>query len=129
VPARHESRERPGQVVRRRPANEGPATGPRLDDPEELERAQRLADGRARDLELLGQLSFGRELVAGPEVSLLKESLDLLDDALIEADSPDRLDDGQAPTSSKCFWSGGQTRFARAYGGPCQPSTLLRTSS
>jgi hypothetical protein len=37
-----------------------------LDDAEELEGAQRLADGGPRDLELLGERALGRELVARP---------------------------------------------------------------
>jgi hypothetical protein len=108
VPARHEAGERTGKVVWGGPTHEGPTTGPGLDDPEKLERAQRLADRSTRDLELLGQLSLGRELVAGPEVPLLQESLDLLDDALIKADSPDRLDDCQGclpPENHLVRWS------------------------
>jgi hypothetical protein len=34
-------------------------------------------------------------LIAGPKVALLEESLDLLDDALVKADAPDWLYDGQ----------------------------------
>jgi len=48
---------------------------------------------------LLGELSLGRKLVAGTEIALLEETLDLLDDPLIEADAADRLDDGQGSTS------------------------------
>jgi hypothetical protein len=48
---------------------------------------------------LLGELPLGRKLVAGTEIALLEETLDLLDDALIEADAADRLDDGQGLTS------------------------------
>ena len=69
----------------------------RLDDPKELERSQRFANGGARHLELLGELPLGWKLVARAEVALLEESLDLLDDALIEAAAADRLDDCQAP--------------------------------
>jgi hypothetical protein len=75
------------------------AAGPCLDDPEELEGAQSFANRSARHLELLGELSLGRKLIAGAQVALLEETLDLLDDALIEAAPADRLDDGQKPTS------------------------------
>jgi hypothetical protein len=64
VPAPHETRERLRQIVRHRLPHECAAAGTRLDDPEELERAQSLADGCARDLELLSELAFRRELVA-----------------------------------------------------------------
>jgi len=50
-------------------------------------------------LELFGELSLRRELIAGPKVALLEQTFDLLDDALIEADAADRLDDGQGSTS------------------------------
>jgi hypothetical protein len=50
---------------------------------------------------LLGELSLGRKLVAGTEIALLEETLDLLNDPLIEADAADRLDDGQGLTSPK----------------------------
>jgi hypothetical protein len=66
-----------------------------LDDAEELERAKRLADGGARDLELLGERALRRELVARQELALLQEGLDLLDDALVEPAASDGLDDGQ----------------------------------
>lgn len=99
--ARDEAGKGTRQIVRRRLANEGATAGSRLDDPEELQRAQRLADRRARDLELFGELSFGRELVTGAEVALLEETLDLLDDALIEAAATDRLDDGQGSPPKK----------------------------
>jgi hypothetical protein len=73
-------------------ADERAAARARLDDPEELERAERLADGRARDLELLRQSALGGELVTGVELTLLEQRLDLLDDALIEPASPYGLD-------------------------------------
>ena len=92
--ARDEVRERPRQVVRRGLPDERSAAGPGLDDPEQLERSQRLADRSPRDLELLGQLPLGRELIARPEVAALEESLDLVDDPLIKTAPPDRLDNG-----------------------------------
>jgi len=52
-------------------------------------------------LELLGQLSLGRELVARTKVTLLEKTLDLFDDALVETAAADRLDDGQGLTSPK----------------------------
>jgi hypothetical protein len=95
VAARDEARQRTGEVLRRRLPDEGPAAGARLDDAEELERAQRLADGGARDLELLGQLALRRKLIARPEVALLEKTLDLLDDPLVEPAASDGLDYGQ----------------------------------
>src|SRR5205814_5677610 len=88
-------------IVRRGLPNERAASGSCLHDPKKLERAERFTNGRTRDLELLRELSLGRKLVAGTEVALFEETLDLLDDALIEADAADRLDDGQGLTSQK----------------------------
>ncbi|MDP9283097.1 MAG: hypothetical protein M3P38_13465 [Chloroflexota bacterium] len=105
--------ERPHEIVRCHLADERAATGVGLDDAEELERAQRLADGGARDLELLGERALGRKLVARPELALLQERLDLLDDALVEPAAADRLDNGQCGPPS--VWSGGLTRTARGY--------------
>jgi hypothetical protein len=65
--------ERPHEVVWRDLAHERPAAGPRLDDAEELERPQSLADRGPRYLELLGQRALGRELVPGPELSLFEQ--------------------------------------------------------
>jgi len=45
---------------------------------------------------LLGQLTFRWQLIACPQVPSLEETLDLLDDPLIETAPPDGLDDGQA---------------------------------
>lgn len=71
------------------------------------------------------ELSLGRQLVAGAKIALLEETLDLLDDALIEAAAADRLDDGQGLTSPKSLWSGGQTRCkGAAYGGLKWSSTV-----
>jgi hypothetical protein len=72
-------------------------------------------------LELLRQRALGRELIAGPELALLEERLDLLDDALVEPAAPDGLDDGQFATSQRC-WSGGLTRRPRGYDEPGGPS-------
>jgi hypothetical protein len=87
--------ERPHEIVRGDLTDERAATGVGLDDAEELERAQGLADGGARDLELLGERALGRELVAWTELALLQEGLDLLDDALVQPAPSDGLDDGQ----------------------------------
>jgi hypothetical protein len=95
VTAGDEAMQRPHEVVGRHLTDERAAAGVGLNDAEELERAQRLADGGTRDLELLGERAFGRELIAGPELALLEERLDLLDDALVEPAASDRLDDGQ----------------------------------
>jgi hypothetical protein len=54
---------------------------------------------------LLGELSLGRKLIARAQVALLEESLDLLDDALIEAAPADRLDDGQVLPPVLVRWS------------------------
>jgi len=99
VPARHETRERAREIVRRRLPHERATAGSGLDDTEELERAKGLADRCARHLELLGELSLRWKLVAGAEVALFEESLDLLDDALVQAAPADRLDNGQGLTS------------------------------
>src|SRR5204863_1762781 len=95
MPPRHEVRERPREVIRRGLADKGATAGARLDDPEKLECAQRLADRGTRDLELLGELPLRRQLVTRPQVAALEESLDLLDDALVEAAAANRLDDCQ----------------------------------
>ena len=91
--------------------DEGAAAGPRLDDSEELERAERLAHRRSGDLELLRERALGRELIAGPQLALFKERLDLLDDALVEPAAPDGLDYGQfgPPQKRLVRWSD-QTR-------------------
>ena len=109
VAARDEAVERTDEIVGRDLTDERAAAGPRLDDPEELERAQRLADGRPGDLELLRERALGRELIAGPELALFKERLDLLDDALVEPAAPDGLDNGQFGPPRR-VWSGGLTR-------------------
>jgi len=101
VATRDEAGERPRQIVRRSLPDEGTAAGAGLDDAEKFECPQRLANGRARDLKLLGQLSLGWELIAWAEVAFLEKALDLLDDPLIEAAATDRLDDGQGLTSPK----------------------------
>ena len=95
MPARDEAGQRTRQIVGRRPTYECAAAGSRLHDAQKLERPQRLANRCARHLELLGELPLGRELIAGAEVALLEETLDLLDDALIETAATDRLDDCQ----------------------------------
>jgi len=50
----------PSEIVGRDLTDERSATRARLDDAQELERAQRLTDGRARDLELLCEGALGR---------------------------------------------------------------------
>ena len=90
--ARDERLQRFREVVRRDLTDERAATRTRLDDPEELERAQRFTDRSARDLELLRERTLGRELVAGVEFALFEERLDLFDDALVEPAPPDGLD-------------------------------------
>ena len=99
VAAGDEAVERPGEIVRRDLADERAATCARLDDAEELERAQRLTDRGAGDLELVGERALRGQLVSRMELALLQERFDLLDDALIETASPDRLDRGQFPPS------------------------------
>ncbi|MDQ2914783.1 MAG: hypothetical protein M3T56_16265 [Chloroflexota bacterium] len=123
VATRDEACEWTCQVVGRRLAYEGAAAGSGLDYSEKLEGAQRFADRSTRDLELFGELPLGRELVAWAEVALLEQTLDLLDDALIEAASADRLDDcqGALPPQNR---SGQVVRpeLGRAYGGSWRPS-------
>jgi hypothetical protein len=90
-----------------------------LDDAEELEGSQRLADGRPRNLELLGECALGRELIAGPELALLQERLDLLDDALVEPAASDWLNDGQfGPPRWLVRWSDQNGKRLRRLGGP-----------
>jgi hypothetical protein len=107
--------ERPHEIVGRNLADERAAPRSRLDDSEELQRAQRLADRCPRDLELLGERALGGKLIAGPQLALLKERFDLLDNALVEPAAPDGLDYGQFDLLSA--WSGGLTRTSRGYDG------------
>jgi len=95
VPASDERLQRPREIVGGDLTDEGPAARARLDDAQELERAQRLTDRRARDLELIGERALRGELVARVQLALLQERFDLLDDALVEPAAPDRLDRGQ----------------------------------
>jgi len=98
--------QRPHEIVRCHLTDERATTGVGLDDAQQLERAQRLPDGGARDLELLGKCTLGRELVARPELALLQKGLDLLDDALVEPAASDGLDDGQfGPPRKLVRWS------------------------
>jgi len=99
VAARDQRLQRPREIVRSDLAHERAAAGARLDDAEELERAQRLTDRGAGDLELVGERALRGQLVSRMELALLQERFDLLDDALIETASPDRLDRGQFPAS------------------------------
>jgi hypothetical protein len=101
VAARDEAGERTRQIVRRGLPHEGAAARPRLDDPEKLERSEGFANRCTGHLELFGELSLGRKLIAGAKVALLEQTLDLLDDPLVEAAATDRLDDGQGLTSPK----------------------------
>lgn len=109
VPARDEAGQGTCEVVGRGLAYEGAAAGSGLYDPEKLERPQRFTNRSARDLELLGELPLRWELVAGAEVASFEETLDLFDDALVEAAAADRLNDGQRYTSAVVRWSD-QTR-------------------
>src|SRR5437867_2631046 len=95
VPARDERVQRPREIVRRDLAHERAAAGPRLDDAEELERPKRFPHRGAGDLELFRERPLRGELVAGVELALLEEGLDLLDDALVEPAAADRLDGGR----------------------------------
>jgi hypothetical protein len=107
VPAGHETGQRTGEVVGGGLTDEGAAACPGLDDAEKLEGSQRFPNRGARDLELLRELSLGRKLVAGAKVAFLQQTLDLLDDALVEAAATDRLDDGQGvpPEKPLVRWS------------------------
>jgi len=127
-----EARERSGQVVRRGLANERPATRSGLDYTEKLQGAEGFADRRTRDLKLLRELTLRRQLVARPQVAFLEETLDLLDDPLIEPAAPDGFDDGQAclPRRSMSrngptfvLWSGGQTRRGKSSAAAWEAST------
>src|SRR5207248_10958707 len=120
VAAGDEIRERSGEVLGDRAPHERAAAGARLDDAEQLERAQRLADRRAGDLELLGQGPLGRQLVAGVQLAAVEEGLDLAHDVLIEPAAADGLDDGQAGpphalAAAPLDWSGGLTRRPKPY--------------
>jgi hypothetical protein len=107
VTARDERLERACEVVGRDLADERAAAGAGLYDPKQLEGAERLADRRARDLELIGERALRRELVPGVQLALLQERLDLLDDALVEPAAPDWLDGRQIRLP--VVWSGGLT--------------------
>jgi len=95
MPASDERLQRPSEIVGGDLTDEGSATRARLDDAQELERAQRLTDRRARDLELISERALRGELVARVQLAPLQERFDLLDDALVEPASPDGLDRGQ----------------------------------
>jgi hypothetical protein len=113
-----EAVQRSDEIVGRHLADERAAAGVRLDDAEELECPQRLADGGARDLELLGEGALGRELIARPELALFQEGLDLLDDALVEPAASDGLDNGQfGPPRSLVRWSDQNGKRLRRFGG------------
>jgi hypothetical protein len=79
------------QVVAGQRPHERAAALPPLDQAAQLQGAQRLAHRRAAHLERLGQHALGRELVAGAQIALLDEALDLLDDVLVDAAAPHRL--------------------------------------
>ena len=89
VTPRDERLKRPREIVGRDLLHEGAAAGARLDDAEELQRAQRLAHRCARHLELVRQGTLRRELLAGLELALLEKGFDLLDDALVQAAAAD----------------------------------------
>src|SRR5207248_8521944 len=91
------------EIVGRDLLHEGAAARARLDDAEELQRAQRLAHRCARDLELVRQSALRRQLLARPQLTPLEERLDLLDDALIQPAAADGLDGGQFPASLSVF--------------------------
>jgi hypothetical protein len=122
--ARDKAVERSHQVVGSDLADERAAARPRFDDAQELQRSQRFADRGARDLELLREGAFGRELVARSELALFEERLDLLDDALVEPAAPDGLDDGQfGPPRCLVRWS--DQNVKRGYDGSRGPSKGL----
>jgi hypothetical protein len=112
VAASDERLQRPSKIVGRDLTDERSATRARLDDAQELERAQRLSDRRARDLELISERPLRGELVAWMQLALLQERFDLLDDALVEPAAPDRLD-GRQVDLPKVLWSGGLTSCAK----------------
>jgi hypothetical protein len=95
VTADDEVRQRPGEILGDRATDERAAAGARLDDTEELERSERLADRRARDLELLCERPFGRQLIARVQLAAVEESLDLADDVLVQPAPADGFDDRQ----------------------------------
>src|SRR5438309_11574707 len=80
VAAGDEAVQRPDEIVGRDLADERAATRARFDHAEELEGSQRFTNGGARDLKLVRQGALWRQLVAGSELALLEERLDLLDD-------------------------------------------------
>jgi len=71
VTPRDETLEWTREVVGLDLSHEGAAAGTRLDDAQELERAQRFANRRPRDLELVRERSLGRKLVAGSKLAFL----------------------------------------------------------
>src|SRR5207244_624374 len=114
VAADDEVGQRAREVFRRGPPDEGAAAGPGLDDAEQLERSQRLADRRPRNLELLRERALGRELITRTELSLVEERFDLAHDVLIEPATSDGLDDSQSRPPQR-NWSGGLTRTGKPY--------------
>ena len=71
-----------------------PPVEPRhLDGRLALEHAHRLAQGRARDAELAGEVALGRQLVTGREVALVERAAELLEHQLV---GRHRSDGGEA---------------------------------
>ena len=123
--ARDKAVERSHQVVGSDLADERAAARPRFDDAEKLECSQRFADRGARDLELLREGAFGRELVARSELAPLEKRLDLLDDALVEPAPSDGLDDGQfGPPTCLVRWSDQKEKRLRRFARPVKGSLV-----
>src|SRR5262249_18529133 len=117
------------QRLHRHLAHERALARPDLHQAEALERAQRLADRRATDHELLGQITLGRELIAALEPPLRNHGLDLADDLFIDAGRLDGLDAHLAATAAAAarLWPR-HLRSARARGGAaCREHPTIRS--
>ncbi len=91
--------------------NEGAAALARLDDAEDLQAAQGLAHARTADLEHLGKIALGRQLVARLEIARPHQVEDLLGDLLGQRIALDRREGGhlgchdQSPSARVRIWS------------------------
>src|SRR5439155_20305211 len=71
--------------VHRDVADEGALSRPDIDEAPTLQRAQRLAHGGAAHHELLGKVALGRQPIAGLELPLADDLLELAHDLFVDA--------------------------------------------
>src|SRR6266511_1630683 len=77
-----------------------------LDQAVRLEHPQCVANGDAAHAELLRQITLGRELIAGAELSFLDRPLDLLDDVRGDSTRADRCEELRHRSYGKTLWYG-----------------------